>query len=239
MMYSIDLDRPEMDDVHLQMRRACHDLNAPLRAVHGFADILNRREAANLSAKGAAYLARMVAATEHMEQVVGGLHGYARIASHQLQCSPVALAHLTRRLLVSRFDAAVNAAQLQWQAEESLEWPSDSTLLQQILQALVENGLRFVAPGETPRVTVCWQQGEQLILTVTDHGIGIAAEYQQQVFDLFVRLHGRDQYPGAGTGLALVVSAVRLLGGSVELESEVGTGTTVRVCLPPLLEACP
>ncbi|MDQ6950113.1 MAG: ATP-binding protein [Mariprofundales bacterium] len=239
MRIPIDLHRPEMDDLHLQMRRACHDLNAPLRAVHGFADILNRREAANLSAKGAAYLARMVAATEHMEQVVAGLHSYARVASHALQRTSVAIAHLTHRLLVSHFDAEVNAAQLQWQAEESLEWPSDSTLLQQIVQALVANGLRFVVPGVVPQVAVDWQQGEQLILTVTDHGIGIAPEYHQQIFDLFVRLHGRDQYPGAGTGLALVARAVRLLGGSVELESEAGAGTTVRVCLPRLPERRP
>ena len=103
MMHSIDLDRPEMDDVHLQMRRACHDLNAPLRAVHGFADILQRRETANLSDKGAAYLARMVAATEHMERVVGGLHRYARVASHALEPAPVDVAHVTRRLLVTQF----------------------------------------------------------------------------------------------------------------------------------------
>jgi len=235
MATSIDLARPEMTDTHLQMRRACHDLNAPLRAVHGFADILNRREADNLSDKGAVYLARMVAATVHMEQVVAGLHAYARIASHPLQPSPVAVGHVVQRLAAAHFQTESDSGLLQWQGDAELEWPSDATLLPQIVEALVRNSLCFVAKGSAPKVMVRWQQqGDRLQLCVSDHGIGMDAEYHQQVFDLFTRLHGRDDYPGAGTGLALVAQAVRAMAGTLTLDSASGQGCTVQILLPRL-----
>ncbi|MDQ6993579.1 MAG: HAMP domain-containing sensor histidine kinase [Mariprofundus sp.] len=237
-MILIDLNRPEMDDMHLQMRRACHDLNAPLRAVHGFAEIVQRREAAALSEKGAAYLNRMLAATEHMEQVVSGLHHYARMASHSLQPTPLLIEGVIERLCRAHFFTELKAGQLSYQGDASLQWVSDEIVLQQLLLALIHNGLCFVAADAVPQVLLRWaKQGDKLLLTVSDHGIGIEAEYCQQVFDLFVRLHSREKYAGAGTGLAIVASAVRQLSGELSIDSTPEVGTSVRIILPLLVVA--
>ena len=227
------MDRRELSDMHLQIRRLCHDLNAPLRAIHGFAEILQRREAAQLSEKGSMYLERMVAATHTMEQRIDRLHQYARLATHEIKFKPVAVAQLSGEIIAAHYRNLPVGASLQWQADQSLAWPSDPVLLEVILCELVNNALLY-SKAETPaQVNVGWSvEQDRLLLTVSDEGMGIAPEYHQRVFELFERLHGRDQFPGVGTGLTMALKAVGLLGGSIALASAVDLGTTVQVSLP-------
>lgn len=222
-----------MRDLHLQIRRACHDLNAPLRAIRGFAGILERRERDNLSERGRLYLERMVAATGHMEQVVGGLHRYARVASHRVSSQPLALARQCDRILGHHFAQALAAGRLRWRADPDLHWHGDPELLETIICALVDNGLRFT-DGEEPDVALSCRATDDgaLRIQVRDRGIGIAPEHQARLFRLFERLHPRDRYPGAGVGLTMVWKATELLGGTIAIDSREGAGTTVEITLP-------
>lgn len=227
------MDREALSDMHLQIRRMCHDLNAPLRAIHGFAEILQRREAAQLSERGNMYLQRMAAATGAMEQVVNRLHQYARLATHTVKFRPVPVAQFTEEIFSTYYRNLPAGASLKWQADQSLAWRSDPVLLEAILRELVDNALLYARAGIPAQVDVSWHvEQDRLLLTVSDEGIGIDPEYQQRVFDMFERLHGRDQFPGTGTGLAMVLKAVGMLGGSVALASAAGAGTAVRVSLP-------
>lgn len=228
-------DRQELSDMHLQIRRMCHDLNAPIRAIHGFADILQRREAGQLSEKSNMYLQRMVAATHTMEQIVSRLHQYARLATHEVKLKPVPVAQFTGEIISAHYRNLPAGASLQWQADQSLVWHSDPLLLETILRELVNNALLYTDEGSPAQVDIVWSIGpDRLLLTVSDKGIGIDPEYHQRVFDLFERLHGRDHYAGAGTGLTMVLKAVIMLGGTIALASAVGLGTTVQVSLPRL-----
>ena len=231
--HPIAMDRKELTDMHLQIRRMCHDLNAPIRAIHGFAEILQRREAEQLSEKGSMYLQRMVAATSTMEQIVSRLHQYARIATHEVKLKPVAVAQFTGEIISAHYRNLPADTSLQWQADHSLVWPSDPVLLETILRELVDNALRYTKEGSPAHANIAWSiEQDKLLLTVGDEGIGIAPEYHQRVFDLFERLHGHDQFPGAGTGLTMVLKAASLLGGTIALASASGLGTTVQITLP-------
>ena len=219
--------------MHLQIRRMCHDLNAPIRAIHGFAEILQRREAAQLSERGNMYLERMVAATGTMEQIVSRLHQYARIATHAVKLKPVSIAQFTEEIISAHYRNLPVGASLQWQADQALLWPSDPVLLETILRELLDNALRYTREGSPAQVNIAWsiEQG-RLLLTVSDEGMGIAPEYHQRVFDLFERLHSREHFPGAGTGLTMVLKAVGLLGGTIALASADGLGATVQISFP-------
>jgi len=229
----LEMDCPEMRDLHLQIRRACHDLGAPLRAVRGFAEIIERRERENLSQRGLLYLERLVAATGHMEQVVSGLHRYARIASHTVVRHPLALTRQCDRILGRHFAPALAAGHLCWQADRELHWHGDPELLEQIICALVDNGLRFT-DDDRPDVSLHCQATDDgaIRIRVRDCGIGIAPEHQTRLFQLFERLHPRDRYPGAGVGLTIVWKATELLGGTIAIDSSEGAGTTIEVVLP-------
>lgn len=231
--HPIAMDRKELSDMHLQIRRMCHDLNAPLRAIHGFADILQRREAEQLSERGNMYLQRMVAATHTMEQIVSRLHQYARLATHEVKLKPVSVAQFTEEIISAHYRNLPVGASLQWRADQAPVWHSDPVLLETMLRELVDNALRYTREGSPAQVNIVWRvEQDRLLLTVSDQGLGIAPEYHQRVFDLFERLHGRDQFPGAGTGLTMVLKAVSLLGGAIALASAVDLGATVQVSLP-------
>lgn len=233
--HPITMDRKALSDMHLQIRRMCHDLNAPIRAIHGFAEILQRREAEQLSERGKMYLQRIVSATGTMEQVVSRLHQYARIATHPVQLDPVSIAQFTRGIIAAHYRNLSGGASLQWQADDSLEWLSDPMLLETMLRELVDNALLYSKPDTPAQVDIVWRiDHDRLLLTVSDEGIGIDPEYHQRVFDLFERLHSRDHFPGAGTGLTMVLKAVNLLGGAIALASVNGAGTTVQIALPML-----
>ncbi|MDQ6964879.1 MAG: ATP-binding protein [Mariprofundales bacterium] len=234
-MQQIDMERIELADIHLQIRRACHDLNAPLRAARGFADILRQREAANLSERGALYLQRMVAVTEQMAQVVDGLHHYARLSTYHCIVEELAIVPSLQRHLATLYPQEIAVGQLRCVGEAELLWVADKRLIQVAVGELVANGLRFHNEQQLPQVLVSFVVVDgALNITVTDNGIGIAEEYQQQIFNLFERLHNREHYSGAGVGLTLVLKAVQLLRGTIAMESAEGEGAVVTITLPQL-----
>ena len=116
------------------------------------------------------------------------------------------------------------------------QWPeiwADHTLLKQILQNLIVNGIKF-NERKLKRIEIGWQPGTdaRIEIFVRDNGIGIRPEYRDQVFKIFRRLHTDSEYEGTGIGLAIVQKAAQKLGGSVRLESTAGEGSTFYVSLP-------
>ncbi|MBV9230844.1 MAG: hypothetical protein JOZ18_16160, partial [Chloroflexi bacterium] len=84
-----------------------------------------------------------------------------------------------------------------------------------------------------PHITITWRgDGPDAIVCVADNGIGIAENHQDRIFNIFQRLHGYDEYPGTGIGLAIVKKSAELMGGLVWVESVEGEGSTFYVRLP-------
>ena len=105
-------------------------------------------------------------------------------------------------------------------------------MVETVLSHLVRNAVTFNTAAP-PTVSIDGHaDGATAVLTVTDNGIGIGPADQERVFDLFVRLHARDDYPGTGTGLALCRRLMTLQGGTITLATATGAGTTVSLTLP-------
>tara|TARA_Y100000385_G_C12552072_1_gene408362 strand:- start:138 stop:509 length:372 start_codon:yes stop_codon:yes gene_type:complete len=89
--------------------------------------------------------------------------------------------------------------------------------------------------GTRPMVRLSVKRGSgEWIVAIEDNGIGIAPEYQDQIFDMFKRLHLRDEYPGAGIGLAIAKRIVEGFGGRIWAESILGVGSTFYFTMPDL-----
>jgi signal transduction histidine kinase len=203
-----------------------HDLRAPLRAMQGFSEALLEDYGDRLDVEGRDYAARIVAAAHRMDAMVNGIVAYGRLATAEIRLVPVdlnsAIADVlgTMKPMVDRTAALVTV-------EGTLPTVLGRRhLVQEIATNLIENAIKFVADGVAPRVRL-WAEprGGRVRLTVEDNGIGIAAKHHKRIFGVFERLHDADVYPGIGLGLAIAQRAVGRLGGSIGVDSELGSGS--------------
>ncbi len=210
-----------------------HDLRAPLRAMSSFSQILATRHAGSLDDEGRHYLDNIVVSSGHMEQLIEDLLRYSRLGRRAVRAEPVALEPLVARLRRT-FEPQLADPDARLQADDLAATPlGDPLLVEQVLLNLVSNALTYRREGISPRVAISSAEVDgQVTLSVEDNGIGIDAEHQASIFDVFTRLHSDEEYPGTGIGLAIVRKAARMMGGEVCVDSTPGSGSRFIVQLP-------
>lgn len=199
-----------------------HDLRAPLRAIRGYSELL-LEQCAHLSPAHSQYLQRSNVAVARMDQLIVDALDYSKIVRQQFPLVPVNC----NDLLESLFDSYPQFHEAR--ASISIESPlpcvlGNLALLTQCFSNLLTNALKFVAPGQAPRVRIFAQDlGSRVRICFEDNGIGIAEEYHAKVFQMFHRLN--QDYEGTGIGLALVKKAAERMRGAVGVQSISGHGS--------------
>lgn len=210
-----------------------HDLRAPLRAIKGFGEIIAGRHRASLPEEARRYFDNIVEASGHMERLIDDLLAYARLGRSALTIAPVDLGKLCGEVVAALRDR-IQAAEATVHLPE--EWPAlrtDRTRLSQILLNLLSNAVKYQRPDAPPEIYIAaTREGDGILLTVTDNGIGIAPAYHEKIFEVFQRLHAQEDIRGTGIGLAIVKRSVELLRGRVWVSSAPGEGARFYVWLP-------
>jgi light-regulated signal transduction histidine kinase (bacteriophytochrome) len=210
-----------------------HDLQEPLRKIHTFGQFLVEDLGEQLPESAREHLRRMQEAAVRMQGLIQHLLGLARVGSRGRKPGEVAprmvidkvLDTLSERVRESGAEISV-AADLPWVM-------ADPVQLEQVFQNLLSNALKFRSPDRVPKMAItAAAEGEQVRFAVSDNGIGIDARFLERIFGIFQRLYAREQYEGAGVGLALCAKIVRRHGGRIWVESEVGRGSTFHFTLP-------
>lgn len=219
---------------------ASHDLQEPLRKIETFGDRLKSKYGEELPEGAQNYIDRMQNATSRMRLLINDLLTYSRVTSQAKPFEQVDLYEQTEIVLsdlsirVEEMEATVDVADL-----PKIE--ADPVQVRQILQNLICNALKFQKPGVKPHVTVsakvtsgnfATQLPGICELRIKDNGIGFDQKYKDQIFTIFQRLHGRNEYEGTGIGLATVRKIVERHGGSIDAEGVVDEGATFIVTLP-------
>lgn len=211
---------------------ASHDLQEPLRKVRTFTEQLTVTESENLSERGRDYLVRTNAAAERMQRLIEDLLRFSRVSTQGRPFETVDLAEVAAHVVqdlevqIDHVGGRVDVGPLPVISADPLQ-------MQQLFQNLISNGLKFRRADEPPVVRVdAAVEGDQLTIRVSDNGIGFEPRYAARIFRIFERLHGRNEYPGTGIGLALCRKITDRHGGTIEAESEPDQGATFTVTLP-------
>jgi signal transduction histidine kinase/putative methionine-R-sulfoxide reductase with GAF domain len=209
-----------------------HELRSPLNVIIGYADMLGDEPPAEQRAAlltklrtSAIDLLELIETTMNLNRMAAGP---AALSREQVEVGRLFESLAADFAAVHRGDAVA----LRWHADEGASLRTDRRKLTIVLRNLVDNALKFTTAGEV--VVECRGTGPALVLTVRDSGPGIPPDRLSSIFDMFSQLDGPDApaSQGVGLGLYIVQRLVRQLGGGVEVESEVGRGTTFRVTLP-------
>lgn len=210
---------------------ASHDLQEPLRAIAGFARLLEKRYKGRLDEKCSDFIGRIVDGVNRMQELIKDLLEYSRVGTGGREFAP--------EDSTSIFNCAI--ANLQARIEESGAVvtcdplpvvSADSIQLCSVFQNLIGNAIKFHG-SESPVVhTSVRREGNNWIFSVRDNGIGIDPHSADRIFAVFQRLHTREEYPGTGIGLAICKRIVERHGGRIWVESEPGHGSTFYFTIP-------
>jgi signal transduction histidine kinase len=203
-----------------------HDLRAPLRAMQGFSELLIEAAGPDLNETARGYAARIDKAAQFMDALVCDLLAFSRIAQRRVELTAVGLQGVVEHVL-TRLQPDI--AEKHACVTSPGPWPqvlAHEPTLEQVLFNLASNALKFSRPGVAPLLQVRAEEREDFIrVWVEDNGVGIAPEHRDQIFRLFMRLHG-EKYAGTGIGLAIVQKGLERMGGRVGVCSGADHGSS-------------
>jgi light-regulated signal transduction histidine kinase (bacteriophytochrome) len=211
---------------------ASHDMQEPLRMISSFVQLLASRYQGRLDADADEFIRFAVDGAERMHALIRDLLAYSRVDTTHGGLGPAdsnrALERALEdvRLALSESRAVVTRGPLPIVR-------GDEMRIAQVFQNLVGNAVKFRRQDVPPRIHVEAVKGEgEWTFSVRDNGIGIDSAFSERIFQIFQRLHGREEYPGTGIGLAICKKIVERHGGRIWVDSVPGEGSTFSFTLP-------
>jgi protein-histidine pros-kinase len=215
-----------------------HELRTPLNAIIGFAKLLHAGKAGALSETQTEYMGDILNSSRHLLQLINDVLDLAKVESGrtEIQVEKVELSKLTSEVRdILRGLAAEKRIQLR--VEVSADLPTviaDQRLLKQVLYNYLSNAIKFTPEEGRVSMRIGPEQHDTFRIDVEDTGIGIKPEDMNRLFVEFQQLDSSaaKRYPGTGLGLALTKRIVEAQGGSVQVKSALGKGSTFSAVLP-------
>ncbi|MBM4279047.1 MAG: hypothetical protein FJ130_14395 [Deltaproteobacteria bacterium] len=210
---------------------ASHDLQEPLRMVTSYVQLLAQRYKDKLDQDGNEFIDFAADGATRMYQLINDLLAYSRVGTRGHTFEPINCETILQEALdnlkvtLEESGAVVTHDSLPTVMADSLQ-------LGQLFQNLIGNAIKFRG-DERPRIHISASRNDSgWTFSVRDNGIGIAPEFTERIFIIFQRLHGPQQYPGTGIGLAVCKKIVERHGGRIWVESEPGKGAAFYFTLP-------
>jgi signal transduction histidine kinase len=232
-----------------------HDLRAPIRAIHGFTEMVLEMPREEIGPGAVELLHRVVKAAVRMDSLIQDVLSLSQVIRLPTKREAVDVDTLVRDLVKERPELAPPRAEITIDGP-LLPMRGHEAILSQCLTNLLSNAVKFVRPGELPKVRV-WSEERAVAvdcvalasyagsapaqprtepvvvrLWIEDQGIGITSEAHKTIFEIFQRLHTATLYEGSGIGLAIVRKGMERMGGGVGVESTPGKGSRFWLELP-------
>lgn len=212
---------------------ASHEFRTPLTAVLSSADLIAEFPGGHQQAQRLKYVDHIRTSVQHLNNILEEFLSVGRIEEGRIEANP---ANLNLDSLVEETVADVQSLlkagqTIDWHVECPIPVRLDASLLRKILINLLSNALKY--SGQNAVTTVrAGCQGQELTITVQDQGVGISKEDQAHLFEQFFRAPSVIAVAGTGLGLYIITKYLELMGGTIDLQSAPGQGTTVTITLP-------
>ena len=205
---------------------ASHDLQAPLRTIESFGQLLEKSLSGKLNGREQDFLNFISSGVGNMQELVGSLLTFSRVNTKSENLISINLSKLIN-LIQLEINSLLQEREAQIIVQSLPETiVGDKIKIKQLFQNLIVNAIKFTKPDIAPIVRIQYAETPtHWEFKVIDNGIGIESEFQAKVFQLFQRLHTKDKYEGTGIGLALCKKIVEQHKGKISIESELGKGS--------------
>ena len=210
---------------------ASHDLQEPLRMVSSYMGLIERRYKGRLDPDADDFIGYAVDGAKRMKMLINDLLQYSRVGTHGKIFGPVdcekllveVLEHL--QLLIEDNGATITHDRLPTVI-------GDDVQLARLFQNLINNALKF-RKDDPPSIHISVEPNNgNWLFSFRDNGIGVSPKFADRIFEIFQRLHGSEEYPGTGIGLAICKKIVERHGGRIWVQSEQGNGATFIFTIP-------
>ena len=216
---------------------ASHDLQEPLRMVSSFLQLLTNRYANKLDGDAEEFIKFASGGALRMHAMINDLLAYARVDTSGGHFGLVECEEALRQAVANlRMAIAESGTSLTHGALPAIK--GDRIQIVQVFQNLIGNAIKFHREGQSPEIRVeCARGDREWTFSVRDNGIGIEPAYHERIFQVFQRLHGREEYSGTGIGLSLCKKIVERHRGRIWVDSTPGHGSTFHFTLPMSVES--
>lgn len=209
-----------------------HDLRTPLRAIGGFSRILEEDYGDKLDDEARRLIGVVRENTRRMGQLIDDLLTFSRLGRNPMVATGINMEALARSAL-AEIGAPAAAGRARIEIHPLPEAWGDPALIKQVWTHLLSNAIKFSGKRDQPLIEVsAHDDGADAVYCVKDNGAGFDMRYYEKLFGVFQRLHGNDEFPGVGVGLAIVRRIVSRHGGRVWAEGRPGEGATFYFALP-------
>jgi PAS domain S-box-containing protein len=206
---------------------ASHDLQEPLRMVASFTQLLAKRYSGRLDETADRYIDSAVDGARRMQQLIVDLLAYSRVNSRELDLRRIECEAVVQTAL-QNLSEAIDESGAAIRRDPLPVLTADAAQLGQLFQNLIGNAIKFRGKAPLRIHIAATDNGPDWLFSVQDNGIGIDPRHADRIFQVFQRLHTREQYPGTGIGLAVCQKVAERHGGRIWVESELGVGSTFR-----------
>ncbi|CAN5263919.1 hypothetical protein BH09BAC4_BH09BAC4_03790 [soil metagenome] len=222
-------------------------MQEPLRKIQAFSSLLSQHIGNQLDETAEDYLERMNKASARLSRLINDLLSYSRLTTRQQRFSPISLMAVVAGV-VDTFSLVIEQRKAQLRLDELPIVNGDESQLSQLFENLLTNAIKFTPADQVPQIEIRYNQRQPDELpadvritqpapfyhqiSVIDQGIGFEMKYVDLIFQVFRRLHGKDEFSGTGVGLAICQRVIENHGGGITAHSQPGQGATFCVSLP-------
>lgn len=227
---------------------ASHDLQEPLRKIKTYSDLIVETESDTLPDQAKHYFNTITKSASRMQQLIQDILSFSQISTFSVEMKDVDL-NITISEIVGHYDEQLRQQQLIIKVGKLPTVKGIPFQIMQLFQNLISNAIKYRKESAIPEIAITAELigGDGLPdrdidyikkyhkIIISDNGIGFDSQYADKIFELFQRLHGRDEYSGTGVGLAICKKIIQNHGGHIYASGTPGVGSVFSVCLPQTL----